>query len=96
MYEGQENLPHMKKLSNYRCEKHLFWDADYVSSEQRGRNIVFAELYPSQMMTWTNNTTMRKYTTGEWTMTGCGRWISLRTAMKMNTHRERYAEEEIR
>ena len=42
MYEGEENLPHMKKLSNYRYEKHLFWDADYVCSEYRGRTTVFA------------------------------------------------------
>ena len=61
MYEGQENRPYMKKWSNYRCEKHFFWDAYNVCSEYRGRNIVFAELNPSRMMTWTINTmTMRK------------------------------------
>ena len=65
------------KKGGPRCEKHLFWDADYVCSEYRGRNIVLAELYPSRMMTWTNNTMMRKYPIGKWMMTGCGRWISL-------------------
>ena len=40
MNEGQESLPHIK--SGPRCEKHLFWNADYVCSEYRGRNIVFA------------------------------------------------------
>ena len=45
---------------------------------------------------------MRKYPTGEWTVTGCGKWIFyyFGTAMKMNTHSEReraiYAEEEVR
>ena len=81
------------KKGGPRCEKHLIWDADYVCSEYGGRNIVLAELYSSQMMTWTNNTTMmmRKYPTG------CGRLISLGTAMKMNTEGERggYAKEEI-
>ena len=96
MYEGEENLQHMKKRSNYRCEKHLFWDADYVCSEYRGRNIVLAELYSSRLMAWTNNIIMmRKNPTGRWRMTECGRWISLGTAMKMNTHRERYAKEEM-
>ena len=76
-----------EKKGGPRCEKHLFWDADYVCSEYRGRNIVFAELNPSRMMTWTINTmTMRKYPIGKWMMTGCGRLISLGTAMKMNTH----------
>ena len=108
MYDGEENLPHIRKRSNYRqkggprCEKHLFWDADYDCSEYRGRNIDFAESQPSRLMTWTNNTMMmRKYPTGKWMMTGCGRWIFyFGTAMKMNIHSERergrYAEEEIR
>ena len=60
MYEGEENLPYFRsgvitdKKGGPRCEKHLFWDADYVCSEYRGRNIVLAELYPSRMMTWTS------------------------------------------
>ena len=82
------------KKGGPRCEKHLFWDADYVCSEYRGRNIVFAESQPSRMMTWTNNTVMmRKYPTGKWTMSGCGRWIFyFGTAMKMNIHSERERE----
>ena len=64
------------KKGGPRCEKHLIWDADYVCSEYRGRNIVFAESQPSRLMTWTNNTMMmRKYPTGKWMMTGFGRWI---------------------
>ena len=71
-----------------------------VRSTSSGTRIMFlrssmGEILSSQMMTWTNDTMMmRKYTTGE-----CRRWISLRTAMKMNSHSERdraiYAEEDI-
>ena len=90
------------KKGGPRCEKHLFWDADYVCSEYRGRNIVFAESQPSRMMTWTNNTMMMmKNPTWKWTMSGCGRWIFyFGTAMKMIKHSERergrYVKEEIR
>ena len=85
------------KKGGPRCEKHLFWDADYVCSEYRGRNIVLTELYPLRMMTWTINTmTMRKYPIGKRMVTGCGRWIFyFGTAMKINAEGRRNAKEEI-
>ena len=79
-----------EKKGGPRCEKHLFWDADYVCSEYRGRNIVFAELNPSRMMTWTINTmTMRKYPIGKWMMTGCRRWNFLFWNSNENEHTQR-------